>query len=146
MNREPTYRPDLHEGAPLPPRILTPTAIQLFRFSAATANPHLIHYNTGYAQSEGYSDIVVQSHLHASFLAQSALDWAGPDSRLRKFRWENRRLAVAGDQLTVTGEVIQWSETGGDLTIDLELTEHNQDGLLCAPAWATITLPTLSRK
>ena len=121
--------------------VRTPTEVQLFRFSAATSNPHRIHFDLPYAQSEGYPGVVVQSHLHASFLAQAVCDWAGSRSRLKWFRWENRALAVAGDTLTITGFVSSVEHHDGVATVSWELEARNQYGTLCAPAWARVEVP-----
>lgn len=111
-----------------------PTTIQLFRFSAVTWNQHRIHYDQAYARDEGYPDVLVQSHLHGCYLAHSLLAWAGPGARLVNFRWENRHYAVPDGVLTVTGTV---TEVDGN-RVTVELQEVNQDGRLCAPAWATV--------
>ena len=114
-----------------------PTPVQLFRFSAVTWNPHLIHINREYAQFEGYPDVLVQGHLHGSFLMQAIQDWAGPLARLLSFRWQNRHIAIPGDELTIEGIVVDVRED----VVDIELQECNQDGVLCAPAWAAVRLP-----
>lgn len=129
---------DVQLGYRIPVLIKYPSAVQLFRFSAVTWNAHRIHYDKDYSQSEGYPDVLVQSHLHGCFLVEAALAWTGERGRLRRFRWENRHYSVPGDVLTCTGVVTRLHE-GGEL-LDLELEEHNQDGVLCAPGWATIEL------
>lgn len=121
-----------------------PTSVQLFRYSAVTWNAHLIHYDEQYARSEGYPSILVPSHLHGCFLAQAVLDWVGPDATLRRFRWQNRQLAVAGDVLTCTGEVTAVGTRDDMGVVTCELEERNQKGDLCAPGWAVIEIP-LSR-
>lgn len=133
-------------GARLPELIRRPTPVQLFRFSAATWNAHRIHYDKPYAQSEGYPDILVQSHLHASFLAQMVCEWAGAGSRLTRFRWENRSIAVPGDTLTCRGIVTSVNTHDGDVLVDCELEETNGQGALCAPAWATVSFPREGRQ
>ena len=87
------------------PWIVTPTEVQLFRFSAVTWNAHRIHYDLPHARAEGYPGILVQSHLHGCFLAQAVLAWGGPGSRLLRFSWQNRGVAVPGDELACTGTV-----------------------------------------
>ncbi|MQA84267.1 MAG: acyl dehydratase [Streptosporangiales bacterium] len=128
-------------GAAITPLVKRPTNVQLFRFSAVTWNAHRIHYDTAYAHTEGYPDVLVQSHLHGCFLVQAVLDWAGPRARLRRFSWQNRRFALPGDVLTCSGKVTatEVHDTVGLVTCELE--ERNQDGELCAPGWATIELP-----
>lgn len=135
------YLEEVKVGDRLQPVERRPSNIQLFRFSAVTWNAHRIHYDRDYAMSEGYPDILVQSHLHGCFLSETVLNWAGDSGILRRFRWENRHFAVPGDVLTCDGEVtaIVEGETCG--YVDLKLTERNQDGVVCAPGWATVELP-----
>lgn len=133
---------DISTGDRLPVLECRPGSVQLFRFSAVTWNAHRIHYDREYARSEGYPDILVQSHLHGCFLAQAALAWTSGSGVLRGFRWENRHYAVPGDVLRCQGMITgkRPAADGGGL-IDLELTEVNQDGRVCAPGWATVELP-----
>lgn len=133
--------PSITVGDRLPVIAHTPTNVQLFRFSSATWNAHRIHYDTEYAKIEGYPDVLVQSHLHASLLVKAVLECAGGTARLKRFRWENRAIAVPGDTLTYTGEVIGVTETDSAFFVDWALESHNQDGVLCAPGWATVQIP-----
>jgi hydroxyacyl-ACP dehydratase HTD2-like protein with hotdog domain len=121
-------------GDPIYPVVWRPSTIQLFRFSAVTWNPHRIHFDLPYAETEGYPGPLVQSHLHGSFLAHTVLQWAGVGAMLTAFRWENRHYAVPGDVLTCAGEV---TAVDGVL-VTCALQELNQDDRLCAPAWATV--------
>jgi hydroxyacyl-ACP dehydratase HTD2-like protein with hotdog domain len=121
-------------GDAIPELTRSPTVVQLFAFSAATWNQHRIHYDAEYARSEGYPDVLVQSHLHACFLAQAVRQAWGPTARLERLGWQNRAAAVPGDVLTVSGRV---AEVEGD-RVKLELEEHNQRGELCVRGWATV--------
>ncbi|WP_242888410.1 FAS1-like dehydratase domain-containing protein [Actinomadura litoris] len=133
---------DVAPGTKLDPLTMRPSRIQLFRFSAATWNAHRIHYDIEYAAREGYPDVLVQSHLHGCFLVRTALAWAGPGARLRRFGWRNRHIAVPGDTLTCTGVVTacRVEESGGGI-VECELEERNADGVLCAPGTAVLELP-----
>ena len=52
---------------------INPTNTMLFRFSAATFNPHRIHYDYPYAtQAEGYPGLVVHGPLTATWLLELA--------------------------------------------------------------------------
>ena len=128
---------DVVAGTAVAEAIRQPSHVQLFRFSAVTWNAHRIHYDQGYAEREGYQDVLVQSHLHGCFLVQTLMDWAGPRARLRTFRWQNRQVATPGDELRCSGTV---THVDGTL-IHCELQEVNQRGELCAPGWALVELP-----
>lgn len=128
-------------GDPLPPYRQRPGTVQLFRFSAVTWNAHRIHYDAAYARSEGYPDVLVQSHLHGCVLLNAVLAWAGPGASLRAFGWQNRGIAVAGDELVVTGEVVAVRDAPAERLAELRLEERNQRGELCAPGHATVAWP-----
>lgn len=132
---------DVTAGTEVTPLIKHPTTVDLFRFSAMTWNSHRIHYDKDYAQSEGYPDVLVQSHLHGCYLAQAVMDWAGPGARLLAFRWQNRGIAVPGDVLTCKGVVVKAQLRDGSGCVECEMEERNQKNELCAPAWATVQLP-----
>ena len=117
--------------------VIQPSTVTLFRFSAATWNAHRIHFDQAYARSEGYPDVLVQSHLHGAWLAQMVMTWAGPLARLREFSWQNRGFATPADRLRCTGRVT--AIEGRFVTCDLR--EENQDGVECAPASAVVELP-----
>lgn len=144
-----TNQPAVSVGATLPVSRTQPTTIQLFRFSAATWNAHRIHYDQAYARTEGYPDVLVQSHLHGCLLLHAALNWAGPTALVRAFRWENRGIAIAGDELSITGTVTAVAPDPTDpdrQVVTIELAEHTAAGVLCAPATAVLSLPTGGRQ
>ncbi len=69
----------------------------LMRFSAATANPHRIHYDWPYAtRVEGYPGLVVHGPLSALVLAE-ALRLAHPDRRVRRLTHRNTAPLFCGD-------------------------------------------------
>jgi 3-methylfumaryl-CoA hydratase len=65
-------------------RVVDPTPVLLFRYSALTFNGHRIHYDRNYcAQAEGYPGLVVHGPLQATLLmelATEARDGAPPRS------------------------------------------------------------------
>jgi len=126
-------------GETLPELVWTPSEVQLFRFSAATVNPHRIHYDWPYARQEEYEGVLVQSHLHACVLSKVALDWAGADARIARIRWQNRRPAFVGDVLTCRGHVTEVDPSGSRPSVSCELEVRNQRGELCTPGWVTLT-------
>jgi len=127
-------------GAAIPELVREPTSTSLFAFSAATWNTHRIHYDAAYAREEGYPDMLVQSHLHACFLAQAVAAAFGPGARLVGLGWRNRAIAVPGDRLTVSGRVAEVREGEGGLELEVELEEHNQRGELCVSGRASVAL------
>jgi hydroxyacyl-ACP dehydratase HTD2-like protein with hotdog domain len=133
--------PSAQVGDAIAELVREPTAAQLFQFSAATWNTHRIHYDRTFALEEGYPDVLVQSHLHACFLAQTVMSTWGPQARLQRIGWQNRGIAIPGDRLTVSGRVVGVECVGDEVRADLELQEHNQRGELCVRGWASVVLP-----
>jgi hydroxyacyl-ACP dehydratase HTD2-like protein with hotdog domain len=146
MTAHQLYFEEVEPGAAIALLVKRPTNVQLFRYSAATWNAHRIHYDKEYARVEGYDDILVQSHLHGCFLVQMVMDWAGPRARLVRFSWQNRRMALPGDQLTCTGLVTGKYQADGICYVECRLEERNQRGETCAPGTAVIALPSVAAR
>ena len=96
---------------------------QLFLYSAASFNPHRIHYDRAYAEFEGHTDIIVHGPLQGSWLTQFVTDWAGPASRLLNITWQNRASATVGENLEFHGSVTEINQT--ERTALLSLEERN---------------------
>jgi 3-methylfumaryl-CoA hydratase len=99
--------------------------VLLFRFSAATANSHRIHYDHPYATSvEGYPDLVVHGPLTALLLADFArLHHREPlhevAFRARAPHFANRRFWLTG---RATDDGIETSAVRADHTVVMTLT------------------------
>lgn len=119
-----------------PPQRYTHSTVQLFRFSAVSWNSHRIHYDAGFAASEGFPDVVVQSTLHGETLTRYALAWAGPNSRLETVSWRNRTTAVAGEPLTWTATV----RTVEGAHVSLEVAVLKADGSPCVTGTVQLAL------
>lgn len=92
------YREDPAPGTPQPipvaapgnpefSRIVTPTEVALFRYSALTFNGHRIHYDVDYARDvEGYAGLVFHGPLTATLLIDLACDETGKPPKTFAFR------------------------------------------------------------
>ena len=68
-------------------RTITPDPVLLFNYSAATSNPHRIHYDRPYAmRTEGYPGLVVHGPLVATLLLQLLAE-NNPDAVVREFSY-----------------------------------------------------------
>ena len=118
--REPSA-PALQPGEPAPSepaafeRRLIPDPVLLFRFSAATGNPHRIHYDHPYATgTEGYPGLVVHGPLMA-ILMLDLMHRARPTERIRRLDFRAEQPAFLPDPLAVRGR----PEAGGfDLWVE----------------------------
>jgi hydroxyacyl-ACP dehydratase HTD2-like protein with hotdog domain len=110
---------------------------QLFLYSAATHNPHRIHYDRDYAIVEGHQDIIVHGPLQGAWLSQYVTEWAGPRGRMLTLTWQNRRSALPERDYTFKGVV---RSVDGDV-VGLDVWAEDADGVLM-PGTATVRLPT----
>jgi acyl dehydratase len=130
-------------GTEIPALRVTTTNVQLFRFSSVTWNAHRIHYDQAYAKTEGYQDVVVQSHLHAAFLYECLQSWFGPELtvKIKRFGWRNRAIGLCGSTLVCRGEVTGDTESESGRMLEIALEERDEDNTLCVSGWATIETP-----
>ncbi len=110
---------------------------QLFLYSAATHNPHRIHYDRDYAIFEGHPDVIVHGPLQGAWLSQYVTDWAGPRGRMLGLTWQNRRSAVPEQDYVFKGRV---DGVDGDI-VHLEVWAEDRDGVVLMPGTATVRLP-----
>ncbi len=128
---------DVAVGEELEPAIRNASRAQLFLYSAASHNPHRIHYDRDYALTEGHPDIIVHGPLQGAWLSQYVTDWAGPRGRMLTLTWQNRRSAVPEHDYIFGGKVCAIE---GDV-VQLEVWAADGDGTVLMPGTATVRLP-----
>ncbi len=133
---------DVQAGMALPEKITNASRAQLFLYSAATWNPHRIHYDREYARSEGLPDVVVHGPLQGAWLSQYVTDWAGPRGRVLQLSWQNRRSAVSERDLRFRGRVSRVYRDGGANLVELEVWEEDDQGQVLMPGTARVALPS----
>jgi len=121
-------RPELPlEGTEVPIVVRTPTAVDLFMFSAAAWLLHRIHYDLPFTtEHEGHPGLLIHGPLQGVYLTQSVERWLGSGVRLRSVNYRNLAPAHLGDALECGGTV-----TASDLstsTIELDLWVRKIDG------------------
>ena len=131
MNNYPTMS-TVQIGDELPKMNKQASEAELLLYSAASFNPHRIHYDRAYANFEGHDDLVVHGPLQGSWLTQFVTDWAGPRARLLSIEWQNRASAFVGDELIFAGTVTAIDQA--NTSVELEISEKNIDGTLLMPA------------
>jgi hydroxyacyl-ACP dehydratase HTD2-like protein with hotdog domain len=133
---------DIAVGRTWPPRTVAPTTVQLFLFSAATGNPHRIHYDRTYTvEVEGHRDLVVQGPLLGALLAATLSDWLGPATQLVRISLQNRASAYVDRPLRIEAAVTGKREDGDKKLIDLDVSVSRDDGVVCVPGTAVVRLP-----
>ena len=131
------YIEDIHVADELAAMTKNASRTQLFLFSAATNNPHRIHYDREYAAVEGHPDVLVHGPLQGSWLCQYVTDWAGPAGRVLTLSWQNRGRAFPERVLTFRGRV---TAVEGD-EVSLDIWEEDDAGAVLMPGTARVRLP-----
>ncbi len=128
----------LSVGDELPVMTKHASRAQLFLYSAASFNPHRIHYDRDYAATEGHPDVLVHGPLQGSWLTQYLTDWIGPSGRLRSVTWQNRVSALPEQDLEFHGRVTAIRPETGE--VEVEVWEQTADGVVLMPGTATVAL------
>jgi hydroxyacyl-ACP dehydratase HTD2-like protein with hotdog domain len=136
---EQRYVDDVAVGDELPVAVRRAGRAQLFLYSAATWNPHRIHYDTAYAATEGHPDIVVHGPLQGAWLTQYLTDWAGPRGRLLAAKWQHRAPAFPDTDYEFRGTVTSVDAQTGD--VEVEVWEQTPEGQRLMPGSAKVRLP-----
>lgn len=132
---------DIKAGDELAPSIKNASRAQLFLFSAATLNPHRIHYDRDYATEEGHPDVLVHGPLQGAWLHQFVRDWVGPQGRIQELSWQNRQSALPETDLVFRGRVTAI----GDEDVLLDVWEEDDSGAVLMPGTARVHLPRRPR-
>ncbi|MGY9074975.1 MAG: MaoC/PaaZ C-terminal domain-containing protein [Acidimicrobiales bacterium] len=130
---------DVSSDDELPVQQKNATRAQLFMYSAASFNPHRIHYDRDYALFEGHDDVLVHGPLQGAWLTQYLTDWIGPNGRLVNVSWQNRASGFPEVDYEFHGKVVDC--TGEPGLVVLEVWEQTADGSVLMPATATVLLP-----
>ena len=128
---------DLAVGRAIPTVVRNASRVQLFLYSAATWNPHRIHYDVDYARFEGHPDVIVHGPLQGAWLSQYVTDWAGPAGRIVSLSWQNRASALPETDYELRGLVTEIS----DDVVSLRVWEQTVEGVVLMPGEASVRLP-----
>jgi len=117
--------PPVGTEAPLQTR--TPSALDLFMFSASAWLLHRIHYDTPFTiEHDGHPGLLIHGPLQGVYLVQTAESWLGDRARLASIQYRHLAPAYLGDSLACGGAVVGADETG----IELELWARRPDGVV----------------
>lgn len=112
-------------GAEAPVRTRTPSALDLFMFSASAWLLHRIHYDTPFTtEHDGHPGLLIHGPLQGVYLVQAAESWLGESVRLRSISYRHLAPAYLGDTLECGGSVTAVDENG----VEVELWARKSDG------------------
>lgn len=125
---------DIRVGSAIPGFEVQPSEVQLFLFSAATWNPHRIHFDEPYAtEVEGHRGVIVQGPLLGAWMLRLLEDWSRGWGMVADFEYRNIRTASVSDRLSIQGQV-----TGADDDITVATQIFAQGGAAVCEGVGTI--------
>ena len=121
----------------LPPLKHTATAMQLFRYSAVTWNPHRIHFDESYAREEGHAGLALHSHLRAALALRCVTEGLGPQWQVTNFAYRLRKPVYAPAEVVYTARVT--AAESDSLTVELIEDTPSGDNGFEGTAWVSRT-------
>ena len=126
-------------GTEFPTETRTPTATDLFMFSASAWLLHRIHYDLPFTtEHDGHPGLLIHGPLQGVYMVQSAQRWLGPDASLRSVRYRHHAPAYLGDTLVCGGSVNEVDDEG--LSVELELWMKKDDDTRTTTGTAVFSL------
>ena len=120
-----------------------PKEVDLFLYSAATWNPHRIHWDRHQARLEGHADLVVHGPLQGNWLIELIENWLGPSNhRIRRLRFRHLRSAYVNRRYRIEGVVEEVRKQGtarNSSEVECCLWVAGEDGVTTR-GWALLEL------
>ncbi len=110
---------------------------QLALFAGASGDHNPIHLDDDEAKAGGLPGDIVHGMLMMAILGQMLSQWV-PQSRVRKFSNRFAAMAVPGDTISCSGNVVAKREEDGEMLIDLQIVAQNQKGDVLLKGVATV--------
>lgn len=131
-----TSLPDV--GVEIPAQLHSPTALDLFKFSASAWLLHRIHYDEPFTiEHEGHPGLLIHGPLQGVYLAQAAEAYLNEVARLQSITYRHLVPAYLGDDLECGGIVTR----SDGREIELDLWARKPDGTATTTGRARFVLP-----
>jgi acyl dehydratase len=115
-------------GDPLPSLAKPPiTEVQLVRYSGASGDFNPIHTVHQAGVDAGNNGVIAHGMLIMGFAAQMITGWVRPE-QVRKFGVRFTGISRPGDEITVTGRVVEKFEADGEQRVRCEIEAVDQAG------------------
>jgi len=115
------------------------TRTQLALFAGASGDHNPIHLDEEEAKAGGLPGVIVHGMLMMAILGQMLTEWV-PQAKVRKFSNRFAAMAVPGDTISCSGNVVAKRQENGENLVDLEIIAQNQNGNALLKGVATIAL------
>lgn len=110
------------------------------RYAGASGDFNPLHYDEPYAKSAGRDTVIGQGMVVAGHVSSVLSAWVGPE-HVETFTVRFTAAILPGDDITVTGSVVDRREKDDEVELDVELTAANADDEPVVTGTATAVLP-----
>lgn len=135
---------DVAVGDELPALVRGPISpMHMMRWSSTIENWHRIHYDWRFAtEHDGLPDVLINGSFKQHLLVQLVRQWAGDDGWLWRMSYRFKKMDIAWDTLTATGQVIEVRAFNADFGVAaLEIGITNSRGERSTEGTALAALP-----
>jgi acyl dehydratase len=103
------------------------TEVQLVRYSGASGDFNPIHTVHQAGVDAGNNGVIAHGMLITGFVAQMITNWVRPE-QVRKFGVRFTGISRPGDEITVTGKIVEKLEVAGEQRVRCEVEAVDQTG------------------
>jgi 3-methylfumaryl-CoA hydratase len=105
----------------------TYSALELFLFSAATWNPHRVHYDSDYTRSvAGEPELLVQGPLQAAHMVQLLREGLADGVAIRALEYRHRAVLHVGELTRISGRLVSGDRAGASVEMWVESARSGQ--------------------
>lgn len=132
---------DVNVGDALPSITMPINMTRCVYMASATRDFSPQHSNPQYARERSRTrDVFVNTQFNMGMVSRLATDWAGPSATVRRVKIRMKENVCAGDDLIVTGRVLEKYVKDGEHRVDIDVMISNQERP-ATPCEATVALP-----
>ena len=131
-------RPEV--GDTIPEQRLDTSRSFIVATAIATRDFEPVHHDPEAAQAGGLRDVFLNILTTNGLCVKLVADWAGPDAIVRKSSIRLGVPHVAGDELTLSGEVTSVEDKDDEVLVEVAVTGRNATGNH-ATGTVTVSLP-----
>lgn len=114
---------------------------ELFLFSAATWNPHRVHYDQSYTRSvEGHDGLLVQGPLQAVHLFEALAGALTERAELVSVRYRHVAALPVDQPVVIDGQLAELDEEAGTATVEMWMA-HGSSGQRSTTGTAVVRVP-----
>lgn len=103
------------------------TEVQLVRYSGASGDFNPIHTVHQAGVESGNNGVIAHGMLLMGFVAEMITNWVRPE-QVRKFGVRFAGISRPGDEITVTGQVVEKLDVDGEQRVRCEVEALDQTG------------------